>query len=412
MAEKKKAGRPKKTTHSSGMLRKRITIGHDKNGKPINPPIYAKTQAELEEKIGLARIEYGMGVSVTDKKGTWKQWANMWVKLSYPSMGKSTQDMYSAALNHLSAWNDVKINKLQPINLSVIAEQMYADGYSKRTIKSVISVARQVSKLARKNHAMMINLAEDVKPEKDASVKEVTAISPEEEELIWSVKPLPADNKMDERRAERLPLIRMWALMQLTCGPRREECAALEWKDVDLKDGILSINRAYCYAEKDFKGPKSKAGYRHIPMSERFVSELKTWKSKNSDSLLGRKYVFPGENGVVSAGQFRRLWDILIDAINGVTVSQRISVKRKRKGHIEQISLQHNFNSHQLRHTFATNCIAEGIDVRTVQYLMGHGTPQMTMKYADLSQAALSEVKEKINARDKRMAADESSKKA
>lgn len=410
--EKKKAGRPKKTTHSSGMLRKRITIGHDKNGKPINPPIYAKTDAEFQEKIGLARMQAGMGVAVTDKKSTWSYWANMWEKLSYPSMGKSTKDMYNAALSHLTAWNDIKINKLRPIDLSVVTEQMYADGYSKRTIKSVISVARQVSKLARKNHAMMINLAEDVKPEKSAPVKEVTSITPEEEELIWEVKPLAANNKADKQRAERLPLIRMWALMQLTCGPRREECAALEWRNVDLEEGILSIDRAYCYAEKDFKGPKSKAGYRHIPIPDRYVEELKAWKSKNSDSLLGRKYVFPGERGVVTEGQFRRLWNILIDAINGVTVSKRISVKRKRKGPVEPIVLQHDFNSHQLRHTYATNCIAEGIDVRTVQYLMGHGTAQMTMKYADLSQTSLYDAKEKINARDKRLASKGRKKKA
>lgn len=46
-----KAGRPKKTSHSSGLLRKRITIGHDENGKPIRKPVYAKTEAELEEKV-------------------------------------------------------------------------------------------------------------------------------------------------------------------------------------------------------------------------------------------------------------------------------------------------------------------------------------------------------------------------
>ena len=244
---------------------------------------------------------------------------------------------------------------------------------------------------------MMQNITEDIKPDKDAPVKKITAITPEEEELIWNVNPLDADNKMDKARAERLPLIRMFALMQLSCGLRREEATALEWKNVDLKGGVVSVDQAYCYAERNFKGPKSKAGYRDIPVPQKYLEELKAWKKANSGSLLGCKYVFPGESGVISAGQFRRLWDILIDAINGVTVSKRISVKRKRNGPKEEIILRHDFNSHQLRHTYATNCIADGIDVRTVQYLMGHASAEMTMGYTHLSQSALSDARAKIN---------------
>lgn len=318
-----KAGRPKKTSHSSVLLRKRITIGHDENGKPIRKPVYAKTEAELEEKVGLLRIQTSMGVAVTDQKSTWQYWVAMWKKLNYPKMGQSTKGMYDAALSHLKAWNKIAISKLRPIDLSAITEQMYADGYSKRTIKSVISVARQVSKLARKNHAMMIDLADDVHPEKNAPFKEVTSITPEEEELIWSVKPLLAENKMDKRRAERLPLIRMWALMQLCCGLRKEECAALEWKNVDLKNGYLLIDSAYSYADKKIKGPKTKAGYRKIPIPKRYLIELNAWKKMIGNTLLGRRYVFPGNNGMITKAQFICLWNTLIDAINGVSVSKK-----------------------------------------------------------------------------------------
>lgn len=397
-AEKKKAGRPKKTTHTSGLYRKRITLGRGADGKKIIKAVYGKSHEELENKIAALRVERGMGVVVTNDKSTWEYWAKAWKKIAFPPMGKSTKDMYAGAMKHLSPLNPQKISKVTSVDLTAITTQMYVDGYSKRTIKAVISTARQICRLARKNHAMMQNITEDIKPDKDAPVKKITAITPEEEKLLWNVRPLVADNKMDEARAERLPLIRMFALMQLNCGLRREEAAALEWKNVDLKSGIVSVDCAYCYAERKCKGPKSKAGYRDIPIPLKYLKELKAWKKANSGSLLGCKYVFPGESGVISAGQFRRLWDILIDAINGVTVSKRISVKRKRRGPKETIILRHDFNSHQLRHTYATNCIADGIDVRTVQYLMGHATAAMTMGYTHLSQAALAEARAKINA--------------
>ena len=398
-SKKKSAGRPKKTTHSSGMYRKRITLGHDaETGKPIVKAIYGKTKDELENKIARLRIDRGMGIAVTDDKSTLEYWVSAWKKVKYSKLGKSKRDTYDAAARHLSGWNQKKISKLCPLDLIAITEKMFSDGYSKYTIQTVISVARQVSHLARKNHASGIDIAEDVRPERDAHVIERQPITPEEEELIWNVKPLSADNKMDKVRAERIPLIRMIALMELNCGLRKQECVVLEWdKNVDLKSGTLKISNAYSYADNEEKGPKSKAGYRKIPIPDRYLAELKEWKDQNSDTFLGRKYVFPGRKGIIARGEFKFLWAALMDAINGITISRRKSVASKRKGPKEVIALAHCFTTHQLRHTFATNAVANGVDVKSLQYLLGHSTPQMALRYVGLRPTIADDVREKLN---------------
>jgi site-specific recombinase XerD len=48
-----------------------------------------------------------------------------------------------------------------------------------------------------------------------------------------------------------------------------------------------------------------------------------------------------------------------------------------------------NFRFHDLRHSFASHLIIEGVDIRTVQELLGHKTIAMTLRYTHLIQSHL-----------------------
>ena len=50
-----------------------------------------------------------------------------------------------------------------------------------------------------------------------------------------------------------------------------------------------------------------------------------------------------------------------------------------------------DFRFHDLRHTFASHLVMAGVDIRTVQELMGHKDIRMTMRYSHLSDAHLKE---------------------
>ena len=390
--------RKKKTSHSSGLYRKRVKIGTTPEGKPIMKAVYGHTKEELENKIAEVRVEKGMGITVTDNKSTWGYWAAVWKKLTYPSLGKSTQGMYDCALNHLAPLNDKKISKLTSLDLSVIVSDLAQSGYSKQTIRIVISAASQICRMARKNKAMVYNIAEDIKIPGTAAKATREAISIETQKALWDVIPLPASNKADQRRAERLPLIRMFALMQLCCGLRREEAAALRWDNVDLPGRSVTVMEAYDFKGRRVKEPKTSAGKRSIPIPDKYAIELTKWNQTHRSTIQERKYVFCGNNGIITEGEFARLWDILLDAMSGITVSSRISAGRKTKGVRPELTRRYQFTSHQLRHTYSTNAIASGVDGRTVQYLMGHETAEMTMHYTHLSPSALADARDKLNA--------------
>ena len=56
-----------------------------------------------------------------------------------------------------------------------------------------------------------------------------------------------------------------------------------------------------------------------------------------------------------------------------------------------------DFRFHDLRHTFASYLVMKGVDIRTVQYLMGHKDIKMTMRYSHLSRGHIQEAVDKLN---------------
>lgn len=142
-----------------------------------------------------------------------------------------------------------------------------------------------------------------------------------------------------------------WPIVQfaLETGLRQSEQFKARWEWVDMERGILTI-------------PHSKSGRtRHIPLSEGALSILKA-----SRSWIDSPYLFPSP---VTPNQPR----------NGDDFARRIFGEALKRGKIEGVTW------HTLRHTFASRLVMAGVDIRTVQELMGHSTITMTMRYAHLS---------------------------
>lgn len=406
----KKVGRKKNTTHSSGMYRKRITLGHNpETGKPIVRAVYGKSQHELKDKIARIRVDKGMGIAITDDKSTFGYWAQAWKQFAKPSVSVGTWKNYAAMLKHLAVLNPQKINRITSIDVQNLISSNLQAGYSKQTLKVMREVTSRIFSLARRNRAVASNPCDDVTIPKNAPVAERQAISADVQLQLWNLKPLPVNCASDKIRNTKAMIGRMFALMQLNCGLRRGEGIALEWADVDLKQGTLTINKAYDFKAQRVKEPKTTAGMRHIPIPNMYLQELNQWQATHQDTFGGRKWVFSYKGMRLTESVFNEVWDALLDAMNGITLSDRISDgiraakaakaagKAIAKGKHYKMYRTITFTSHQLRHTYATNCIAAGIDVRTVQYLMGHSTAEMTLKYTHLSQYALSAARGKLN---------------
>jgi site-specific recombinase XerD len=143
---------------------------------------------------------------------------------------------------------------------------------------------------------------------------------------------------------------RHWAKVEVAfhTGMRRAEEFNLMWPNVNFNTRTITI-------------PKSKNGeMRHIKMNERVAEIL-----RNLPSRLKSEWVFPSNSGKtpVNANNF---------------------VNRVFKPALSEAKIS-DFHWHDLRHTFASRLTMKGVDLRTVQELMGHKTIKMTLRYSHLS---------------------------
>jgi integrase len=142
-------------------------------------------------------------------------------------------------------------------------------------------------------------------------------------------------------------------------GLRGSELRALTWSDLDFERRVLTV---HCRA--DWWGtlgrPKSRNGYREIPMIPRLITALREWRLACPQSELG--LVFPGRGGkVVYHTSLQSSFDKMQVQAGVVTAAGR------RKYHL-----------HALRHFFASWEIAQQAPPKRLQQLMGHGSIKMT----------------------------------
>ena len=133
-------------------------------------------------------------------------------------------------------------------------------------------------------------------------------------------------------------------ILALNTGMRKGEILGLKWKNIDIQNNII-----YLIETKNGK-------MREVPIND-VAKHCLISVRKNPIS----SYVFCKKNGSPYSKVNRAFFTAL-----------------KKAGII-------NFRFHDLRHTYASQLVMLGIDIRTVQELMGHRSIEMTLRYAHLS---------------------------
>ena len=153
--------------------------------------------------------------------------------------------------------------------------------------------------------------------------------------------------------------------VELATGLRRGELLGLKWEDLDLERGDLRVKRQIARINGEVvEAPlKTKNAYRTLPLAKDTVDVLDQQKKKVGAS----PWVFPGPTGGPMSP------DSVLHMLHRVL--KRAGLPRVR--------------FHDLRHTFATLALQNGVDVKTVSGMLGHYSAGFTLDtYAHVTTSA------------------------
>ena len=356
---------PKRRANGEGNIRKRkdgrwegrYTVGHDpETGKAIIKNVLGKTQAEVKEKLKKA-IEENVGIDYGRAKtytvGTWLEvWMENYAKIKLrPSTYKTSQGFLK---NHIKPQiGSIPLAELTSLDLQRFYKHLLdggrvdrveakkkPKGLAPKTVRNIHQVIGSAYNLAMEQKLVTRN------PTQGCALPKV-----EHKEM----KTLTADQLSAFFQEARDSGVYELYYLDLATGLRRGELLGLKWTDVDFQHGVLKIQRAISrQSGKVVEAPlKTKNAYRTLPLSADAIDVLMQQRRKTGNS----EWVFPSPAG---------------GPMSPDSVLHMLQRVLKRAG-LPRIRF------HDLRHTFATMALQNGVDVKTVSSMLGHYSAGFTL---------------------------------
>ena len=367
MAKRRANGEGNLRKRKDGRWEGRYTAGRDpETGKAIYKNVLGKTQAEAKAKLKQA-IEEAKGLDAA-KAGRYTvgQWMEVWFEhYAKVKVRPSSHQTYRGYIdNHIKPnIGKIPLEKLTSLELQKLYKKLLekgrvdrlesrnqAKGLSPKTVRNIHHIISSAMKLAQEQKLIASSPAEG-------------CALPRLEHR--EMKTLPVEQLQSFLRVARDSGVFELYYLELATGLRRGELLGLKWEDIDLERGDLRVRRQIARINGEVvEAPlKTKNAYRTLPLAEDTVSILLEQKEK----VGGSPWVFPSPTG---------------GPISPDSVLHMLHRVLKRAG-LPKVRF------HDLRHTFATLALQNGVDVKTVSGMLGHFSAGFTLDtYAHVTTAS------------------------
>ena len=152
------------------------------------------------------------------------------------------------------------------------------------------------------------------------------------------------------------------AMLCYGAGLRVSEAISLTVKDIDSEGGVIHVRHG--------KGNK----HRLVALGPSLLNQLrKYWVSRRPTG----QYLFPGNGGREHIS--------------------RMSFNKALRKAVAKAGIDKSVTPHTLRHSYATHMIESGVDLRSVQLMLGHASIQSTSRYIHLTHARMQRIQSPLD---------------
>lgn len=340
-----------------------IDLGRDETGRRVrkwHSGYRTKKDAERARIELLSRLDQGTYVSpskmsigaflvqewlpakrATIKETTFASYEMHVTKHIVPRLG--SVPLLSVSAGHLNAFY---------ADLLADGRRNGAGGLSPATVERIHATIHKALADAVRWGRLARNPADRADPPKESTA----------EMSVWTPEQL--GTFLDSVRTDRL--FAAWLMAAMT-GMRRGELLGLKWSDLDLEAGTVSVRQIRTVAKYRVVTftPKTEKGRRTIALDPHTVAALRSYRvaQKEERVLLGPDYANSD--------------DLVFTKPNGSAIHpERFSAwftQRCRKSGLPRVRL------HDVRHSYVTALLAEGVPLKVVSQRVGHASPMVTM---------------------------------
>jgi integrase len=326
-----------------------LSAGYDGNGKRIRRTVYGDTKKEAQDKLTKLQSSKLTGSLSPKSRLTVAQFLERWLQdVARLAVSHGTFVNYSGIVaNHIGPRiGGVALQKLTPAHVQNLYAEIERSGAGPHARKLAHCVLHVAFKYAVRAGLASRNVCEAVDPPK------ITRRSMLTFDVAQAIKFLAAAQGEPHEAL-------YW--VALTTGLRLGELFGLQWRDIDLKAGTLSV----CRSQSDVKGklelkePKTARGRRQVTLDADVVALL--WRHRTAMLAAGHggadRVFCNSEGGPLRRPDFHR---------------------RSFKPLLKRAGLP-NIRFHDLRHTSATLLLSQGVHPKIVQERLGHSQISVTL---------------------------------
>ena len=304
---------------------------------------------------------------IKKEKITFKIATEEWLGLKKRTVKQSTYSNYRYGINKylLPQFEKFTIKALENYDFNEFVDELNQD-YSPKTVRDIITKLKSILYY--------------IQDEYGANIKIKKIISPQLEQVPLAILNKRETKKLEKHCLNENNLKSLGIVICLNIGLRIGELCALKWKNIDLDKREIRVRKTLqrIYDEKTGKTkviidtPKSKKSVRNIPISNKIYEALKNIKNGAKDEAF---FLTGDINQYIEPRTYENIY----------------------KDILEKTKISKKYNFHVLRHTFSTNGIEAGMDIKSLSELLGHSSVEITLnKYVHSSYKTKKKYLEKL----------------